>query len=103
MAYEIVAQELRSETRIHMQGDLAVDCRKAVDDVIGPHLNGPKPLVLDLREATFIDSSILLMLLVARPERLGKPVKLVVREGSEVERVLEILRFGELIPLELVS
>ena len=103
MVYDIVAEASENEARIHMRGDLAVDCRKAVDDVIRPYLHVPTPLVLDLREATFVDSSILLMLLNARPERLGKPVKVVVQQGSEVERVLGVLRFGELLPVEAVN
>jgi anti-anti-sigma factor len=64
-------------------------------------LTGARALILDLRQSEYINSDGARALLALREEvtRHGGRVRLVVAEGSRVERTLRLLDFGALFPI----
>jgi anti-anti-sigma factor len=64
-------------------------------------LTGCRALILDLRQSAYVDSEGARALLALREEvsHYGGRVRLVVAEGSRVERTLRLLDFGALFPI----
>jgi anti-sigma B factor antagonist len=75
-------------------GDYDVFCAPAVRDRVHGELDRGAPCVIDLRGATFIDSTIMSVLLGAnrRSNQAGIPFALVLEEGSDspVRRIFEV-------------
>ena len=74
-------------TVIHVRGEIDIGTYDRLRDAIEPHL-GPRPIVLDLSEVEFLDSSSLTVLLQARGKLTADGGSLVLRNPSDFARSL---------------
>ena len=91
------------EERVRIGGELVFDCRHKLDQLVGPHIDSGLPLTIDLRDALFVDSVLLMMFLRLQADRSKNSMRLIVREGSEVHRTLGRFRFESLISIDVVA
>jgi anti-anti-sigma factor len=83
-----------------LEGDFDLTNAPALGDEIDRALERGKGLILDLSEATFIDSSVINVLVRASKAASGREQTVVLQLGTAaiVERVLEITRIEQVLP-----
>jgi anti-sigma B factor antagonist len=100
---DISVQQTNGVAVVMLEGEHDVYTAPSVTGRIDSFLSEGVPVVVDLSRASFIDSSILRALIVARngsqEKSLGFAVCLDQSEDSAVQRVFEVARAQELFPI----
>ena len=95
-----VVQETDEIVAVCLEGEFDIANARTVGEEIDRTLEGGKNLIVDLSEATFIDSSVIAVLMRAAKAAHGREQAIVLqhRTAAIVERVLEITRIEEVLP-----
>jgi anti-anti-sigma factor len=84
---------------VSLQGEHDLDTAPEVTAILGGAVEGAYPAVVDLTTCTFIDSSMVAVLLEAcQAVGLGQ-FALVIKPGSEPARLLDLVAFGAVVPI----
>jgi anti-anti-sigma factor len=92
--FEVQLTETARGTLAQVRGPLDQESAPRLRSRVGSYLHGSRCLVVDLRQAEFVDSSGMraLLLLHRELEADGGELRLVVEPGSRVERVIKLLQ-----------
>ena len=95
-----VVPETDEIVAVCLEGEFDMADARTVDEEIDRTLEGGKDLIFDLSEATFIDSSLIAVLMRAVKAAHGREQVIVLQLGTAaiVERVLEIVRIEQVLP-----
>ncbi len=89
---------------ISVIGCFDVSAYEEFKEICQRHLTDTNQFVIDLAQASYMDSSALGMLLLLREKTLGDKSRVrLVNVGKEVQNVLEIAQFNQLFSIELRS
>lgn len=95
-----VVPETDEIVAICLEGDFDLANAPTLDDEIDRALEGGKDLILDLSEASFIDSSVINVLIRASRAAVDRKQNMVLQLGTAaiVERALEIVEIEQVLP-----
>ena len=95
-----VVRETDGIAAVCVEGDFDLANAPALGDQIALALDAGHNLIVDLSEATFIDSSVIQVLMDAVQEVAGRQQTMVLQLGTAaiVERALEIARIEQVLP-----
>lgn len=95
-----VVPETDEIVAVCLEGDFDLANAPALGDQIDRALDTGNDLILDLSEATFIDSSVINVLVQASKAATGREQTMVLQVGTAaiVERVLELVRIERVLP-----
>jgi anti-anti-sigma factor len=93
-----VCETLPNAEVLHVFGDADIATAPDLVEAIAA-IDSPLPLIVDLRECAFIDTSGI-QVLVNASKRLGRSrFKVVVAAGSQIERIFGIIRLRDIVPI----
>ena len=95
-----VVSETAEIDAISLEGEFDMANAPAFDQEVDHALEGGKELILDLSEATFIDSSVISVLMLAAKAAGGRGRAIVLQLGTAaiVERALELVEIERVLP-----
>ena len=95
-----VVHETDDIVAVCLEGDFDLANAPALGDQIDRALDTGNDLILDLSEATFIDSSVINVLVQASKTASGREQAMVLQLGTAtiVERALELVRIEQVLP-----
>ena len=96
----IRAEQRGTEWVLHVSGELDSASAKALDDELRRAIVGPSPVVLDLGEVNFIDSTGLqVLVLAAKQAALNGTSLKIVRVTERTRRMFELTGLDRALPL----
>jgi anti-sigma B factor antagonist len=96
----IRAEQRGTDRVFHVSGELDRASAKALDDELRGAIAGPSPVVLDLREVTFIDSTGLqVLVLTAKQSALNGTSLKIVGVTERARKLFELTGLERVLPL----
>jgi len=87
---------------VHMEGRFDFDARKTFKDAMEQAIKDEMPVVLDLEQVSFVDSSALGLLVISHQNLKSKKIPLcLVNPQTYVRQVLDLANIGKMIPIYL--
>ena len=85
---------------VHMEGRFDFGARKTFKDAMDQAIKDEMPIVLDLEQVSFVDSSALGLLVISHQNFKSKKIPLcLVNPQTYVRQVLDLANIGKMIPI----
>ena len=85
---------------VHMEGRFDFGARKTFKDAMDQAIKDEMPIVLDLEQVSFVDSSALGLLVISHQNLKSKKIPLcLVNPQTYVRQVLDLANIGKMIPI----
>lgn len=97
-----IRESVNKDEVLHVVGEVDMSSAPAFEAALKSAATFGKPVVIDLRECTYLDSSGL-SVLVRTMKRYHVPFRAIVLEGSSVERVFNIVDFSQFLQIDVIG
>ena len=97
-----IRESIGRDEVLHVVGEVDISSAPAFEAALNSAATFGKPVVVDLTECTYLDSSGL-SALVRAMKRYHVPFRAVVTENSNIARVLDIVDFSQFIPIDFAG